>query len=164
MKIELAHMDHLTAFTSYIDECVDDGIILYEFIFSNYEGYLKKRIAYAKGEELPKGWTPIITYFCIENGVILGSIRVRLGTNAYIEDVIGHVGYETRSSARGKGVAKFMLASIQKTVLTDNVIITCDPVNIASRKVIESCDGEFINQFYCEEENQHVLRYQLSSI
>ena len=72
VKIELAHMEHLTAFKSYVDECVDDGISLYEFIFNNYEGYLNKRIAYARGEQLPKGWSPITTYFCIENDVILG--------------------------------------------------------------------------------------------
>ncbi|SGY87934.1 GNAT family N-acetyltransferase [Moritella viscosa] len=163
MKIELAHMDHLTAFTSYIDECVDDGIILYEFIFSNYEGYLKKRIAYAKGEELPKGWSPITTYFCIENDVILGSIRIRQGTNAYIEDFIGHIGYETRPSARGKGVAKFMLSTIQKVALTGDVMISCDPTNLASRKVIESCGARFINEYYYEAEVQQVRRYQLSS-
>ncbi|QUM77446.1 GNAT family N-acetyltransferase [Moritella sp. 24] len=162
-KIELANITHLTAFKSYVDECVDDGIVLYEFIFNNYAAYLKKRIAYARGEQLPKGWTPITTYFCIENGVILGSIRVRQGSNDYINNVIGHIGYETRPSVRGQGVAEFMLSNIQKTVMVDDVIITCDPDNLASRKVIESCGGVFLNQFYCEEENQHVLRYRLAS-
>jgi len=163
MKIELAHMEHLAAFKSYVDECVDDGISLYEFIFNNYAGYLNKRIAYARGEQLPKGWTPISTYFCIEHGVILGSIRVRLGSNDYIENVIGHVGYETRPSARGKGVAKFMLSNIQKTALTKDVIITCDPANVASRKVIESCGAEFLNEYYYEAEHQQVRRYRLHS-
>lgn len=162
MKIELADVSHLTAFKSYVDECVADGIVLYEFIFSNYASYLNKRIAYARGEQLPKGWTPITTYFCIENGIILGSLRVRLGSNDYINNVIGHVGYETRPSARGKGIAQFMLSHIQKTVLTDDVIITCEPTNLASRKVIENCGGEFINQFYSEESALYVLRYRLS--
>ncbi|MFT5808662.1 MAG: putative acetyltransferase [Moritella dasanensis] len=164
VTIELAKMAHLEAFKSYVDECVDDGIILYEFILSHYERYLSKRIAYAKGEHLPIGWTPIQTYFCIKDDVILGSIRVRQGSSDYIENVIGHIGYETRSSARGKGVAKLMLAHIQKAVLTDDVIITCEPTNLASRQVIESCGGEFINQFYSEEEALHVLRYRLSPV
>jgi len=163
-KFELAKIEHLNAFKNYVDECVADGISLYEFIFSNYASYLKKRIAYAKGEQLPKGWTPICTYFCIEDGVILGSIRVRLGGNAYIENVIGHVGYETRSSARGKGVAKFMLSHVQNTLLTDSVIISCDPTNIASRKVIESCGAEFLNEYYYEAEHQQVRRYRLCAI
>ena len=46
-KIELAKMEHLDAFKSYVDECVVDGIVLYEFILSHYERYLSKRIAYA---------------------------------------------------------------------------------------------------------------------
>lgn len=161
MKIEAANISHLNAFKSYVDECVADGINLYEFIFSNYEGYLKKRIAYAKGEQLPKGWTPISTYFCIEDSVILGSIRVRLGDNAYIENVIGHIGYETRPSARGKGIAKFMLSSIQNTLLTNSVFISCDPANTASRKIIESCGAEFLNEYYYQAEKQQVRRYRL---
>jgi len=161
MEIVPASMSHLTAFKSYVDECVNDGISLYEFIFSNYEGYLKKRIAYAQGEQLPEGWTPIRTYFCIKDGVILGSIRVRQGSNDYIENVIGHIGYETRSSVRGRGVAKFMLAYVQDSLLTDSVIISCDPTNIASRKVIESCGAEFLNEYYYQAEDQQVRRYRL---
>ena len=164
MKIELADMAHLAAFTSYVDECVDDGISLYEFIFNNYAGYLKKRIAYAKGEQLPKGWTPITTYFCVKNGVILGSIRVRQGCNDYINKVIGHVGYETRPSARGKGVAKFMLSSVQRSALIEDVIITCDPTNLASRHVIERCGAEFINEGYSPEDDLKIRRYRLSPI
>ncbi|PKH09686.1 GNAT family N-acetyltransferase [Moritella sp. Urea-trap-13] len=162
VTIELAKIEHLNAFKSYVDECVDDGIILYEFILSHYERYLSKRIAYAKGEQLPRGWTPIRTYFCIEDGVILGSIRVRQGCGDYIENVIGHIGYETRPSARGKGVARLMLSHIQKAVLTDDVIISCDPTNIASRKVIESCEARFLNEYYYAAEEQQVRRYQLS--
>jgi len=161
--IERANITHLDAFKSYVDECVEDGIVLYEFIFSNYASYLYKRIAYAHGEQLPKGWTPITTYFCIENGVILGSIRVRQGSHDYINNVIGHIGYETRPSARGKGVAKFMLSHIKNTVLTDSVIISCDPINIASRNVIESCGAEFLNEYYYAEEDQQVRRYRLNS-
>jgi len=88
---------------------------------------------------------------------------VRQGTNAYIEDVIGHVGYETRPSARGRGVAKFMLSTIQKIALTDDVMISCDPANLASRKVIESCGARFLTEYYYEAEAQQVRRYQLSS-
>ncbi|MDX2319829.1 MAG: GNAT family N-acetyltransferase [Moritella sp.] len=162
-KIELAKMEHLDAFKSYVDECVVDGIVLYEFILSHYERYLSKRIAYAKGEQLPTGWTPITTYFCVEDGVILGSIRVRQGSGDYIEHVIGHIGYETRPSARGKGVAKFMLSSIQNSGLADNAIISCDPANFASRKVIESCGAEFLNEYYYKPEDQDVRRYRLHS-
>ncbi|QFI36717.1 GNAT family N-acetyltransferase [Moritella marina ATCC 15381] len=162
IKIELADASHLTAFKSYVDECVTDGIVLYEFIFNNHATYLNKRIAYARGEQLPKGWTPISTYFCIENDIILGSLRVRQGDSDYINNVIGHVGYETRPSARGQGVAQLMLSYIQNTVLTDAVIITCAPSNLASRKVIEKCGGEFLNQFYSKEEALQVLRYRLS--
>lgn len=171
MRIVPANMTFLTAFKSYVDECVDSDIDSYQFVFNNYQGFLKKRIAYSQGHELPNGWPPISTYFCIQGTTditenteceILGSIRVRHGDNAYIENVIGHVGYETKPSARGLGVAKYMLAWVQDNVLTGNAIITCAVTNEASRKVIESSGAKYLNNFYCVEEDNEVIRYQLS--
>lgn len=168
IEIVPADMALLTAFKNYVDECVDSNIDLYQFVLNNYQGFLKKRIAYAKGNELPRGWPPMSTYFCVRNTdtedcEILGSIRIRHGHNAYIEDVIGHVGYETKHSARGQGVAKFMLAWVQDNVLTENTIITCEKDNLASRKVIEASGAKYLNNFYSAEENVEVARYQLVS-
>ncbi len=161
MEIVLADIRHLKAFESYVDECVDDGIDSYESALDNYQIYLKKRIAYSEGNELPDGWPPISTFFCVRGIEILGAIRVRHGINPYIENVIGHIGYETKPSARGQGVAKFMLSWVRDNVLTENAIITCDSTNAISRKVIESCGAIYLNQFYSEEENREVLRYQV---
>jgi predicted acetyltransferase len=102
------------------------------------------------------------TYLCIQDDVVLGAIRCRHHSNRYIENVIGHVGYETKPSARGKGVAKFMLSWLQKNVLTDNIIITCEVDNIASQKVIESCGAKYINQIYSPEKNNDVKRFRLT--
>ena len=162
----------LTAFKSYVDECVDSDIDLYEFVLNNYQGFLKKRIAYAKGHELPKGWPAMSTYFCIRDTTditknadceILGSIRIRHGHNDYIENVIGHIGYETKPSARGLGVAKYMLAWVQDNMLTENTIITCAATNAASRKVIESSGAKYLSNFYCAEADCEVIRYQLGN-
>jgi predicted acetyltransferase len=162
MKIVPADMMHLKAFENYVNECIDSDIDSYQFIFDNHQRYLKKRIAYSEGNELPNGWPPISTYFCIRDTEILGSIRVRHGLNPYIENVIGHIGYETKPSARGQGVAKFMLSWIQDHVLTESAIITCDAANVASRKVIEACGAKYLNKFYSAEENRDIIRYQIT--
>nr|WP_258102448.1 GNAT family N-acetyltransferase [Vibrio campbellii] len=130
---------------------------------SDSEALLKKRIRYAKGEGLPEGWTPSSTYFCIEEEVILGSIRVREGNNDYLENVIGHIGYETAPDVQGKGIATLMLNWVKTEIIKDFAIVTCDVNNTASRRVIEKAGGEFLNTFYSEQDQYEVRRYRLSA-
>ncbi len=161
MQIEKVALEHLDAFAVYTKACVADGLSLYAAAIDDCEAYLKKRVAYAQGQELPDGWPPISMYFYIESGHILGAIRVRHGINPYIENVIGHIGYETLSQARGKGVATKMLSWVKQQVIEDDAIVTCDESNLASQKVIEKCGGKYLNTFYSDEDNCEVRRYQL---
>lgn len=161
MVIEPAALNHSAAFKEYARACVADGIDLYEPALADSEAYLKKRINYALGRELPEGWPPISMYFCLEQGRILGAIRVRHGLNPYIENVIGHIGYETLPSARGKGVASKLLAWVKGNIIEDFAIVTCDKGNSASQKVILNCGGQYLNGFYSEEDGCEVSRYKL---
>ncbi|MFA0312368.1 GNAT family N-acetyltransferase [Vibrio splendidus] len=161
MDMVKADISHSRAFHRYVNACSEDGLDIYTGISDSSDAYLKRRVAYSKGEELPEGWTPASTYFCIDSGQILGVIRVRHGTSEYIHDVIGHIGYETLPQARGQGIASHMLSWVQRHVLTESAIITCEYGNIASQKVIEKCGGQFLNTFYSEQDQQKVLRYQL---
>lgn len=161
MDIVKADMAHSNAFLHYVNACIDDGLEIYTGITDGSDTYLERRIAYSKGECLPEGWTPASTYFCIESEQILGVIRVRHGTSEYIHDVIGHIGYETLPQARGRGIASHMLSWVQRYILIESAIITCDCDNVASQKVIEKCGGHFLNTFYSEQDQQEVLRYQL---
>ncbi|WP_135455202.1 GNAT family N-acetyltransferase [Vibrio echinoideorum] len=162
MDILKADMAYSNAFHHYVNACIDDGLEIYTGISDGSDTYLERRIAYSKGECLPEGWTPASTYFCIESGQILGVTRVRHGTSEYIHDVIGHIGYETLPQARGRGIASHMLSWVQRYVLVESAIITCDCNNIASQKVIEKCGGQFLNTFYSEQDKHEVLRYQLN--
>lgn len=161
MDIVKADISHSSAFHLYVIACIDDGLDIYTGISDGSDAYLERRIAYSKGEGLPEGWTPASTYFCIDSREILGVIRVRHGTSEYIHDVIGHIGYETKPQARGRGIASHMLSWVLHHVLTESAIITCESGNIASQKVIERCGGLFLSTFYSEQDQQEVLRYQL---
>ncbi|WP_229603728.1 GNAT family N-acetyltransferase [Vibrio parahaemolyticus] len=160
MEITKAKVAHQDQFKDYVESCIADGLELYDEAKTDSNAYLKKRVAYSKGVGLPDGWAPITTYFCMESGVILGSIRVRHGTNEYIENVIGHIGYETRPKARGKGVASFLLAWVRDNVVSDSAILTCSIENSASQKVIENCGGVYLGN-YTDESEGTVRRYRL---
>ena len=161
MEITKAANCHRDMFRRYVEICCHDNLALYQAAIDDPDAYLEKRIAYSFGQLLPAGWPPIMTYFCILSGEIVGSIRVRCGDNDKIENIVGHIGYETLPKVRGKGVATTMLKWVKSNMITGAMIITCQSKNIASKKVIEKCGGEYLNTFYDVEEGLDILRYRL---
>ncbi len=152
MDIFKADTKYLESYKKFLRACFSHGLVKYEAALNDPESYLYNIII-----DSPQ----TSTYFCIHQSEVIGAIRFRHHTNHYIENVIGHVGYETKPTARGKGVAKFMLSWLQENVLTDSIIITCEIDNIASKKVIESCGAQYINQIYSPEKNSAVKRFIL---
>jgi len=154
MEISPAKLEHIKSYESFLVECYQSGLIKYKDATSEPKQFLENII-------LNQGDTS--TYFCIEQDEILGAIRYRHHTNEYIENVIGHVGYETKPTARGKGIARLMLSWLQKNIIGSNAVITCEADNIASEKVIKSCGGEYLNKIYSKEKQNEVKRYRLPS-
>jgi predicted acetyltransferase len=140
MHIEIvpASMSLLDGYGSYIRECYKSGIDHYENDVNDPVKSLVSVIDAAAGRNLPEGWEPYETYFAVRAGKLLGAIRYRLGDNDFIRTHIGHIGYETRPSERGNGVAKSLLRFIVNSKLRSTALITCDVDNVASVKVIES--------------------------
>ena len=124
MEVVEASPDLAPILASYAKECLESGIPKYFGVDQDPEAYLSGLAERSKAtSELPNGYLPSTTYYCVSGSEILGAIRIRKGTNANVENVIGHVGYETRPSARGKGVASFLLAWVRDHVVTDSVIV-----------------------------------------
>ena len=162
MEVVEANPDLAPMLASYAKECFDSGIPKYENVELNPDAYLSGLVERSKAtSELPNGYLPSTTYYCVSNFEILGAIRVRTGTNANVENVIGHVGYETKPSARGKGVASFLLAWVREHVVNNSVIVTCSIDNPASQKVIENCGGEYLGN-YTDDNEGTVRRYRLA--
>ncbi|MFC3023163.1 GNAT family N-acetyltransferase [Vibrio zhugei] len=162
MEVVEANPDLAPILANYAKECLEAGIPRYSGVDQNPKAYLLGLIERSKATaELTNGYLPSTTYYCLANSKILGAIRVRKGTNAKVENVIGHIGYETRPSARGKGVASFLLAWVRDHVVTDAVIVTCSMDNPASQKVIENCGGEYLGNYVTDSEGT-VRRYRLA--
>ena len=161
MEVVEANVELDSALLNYALECYDSGIEMYQRAIEDPQKYLASLVARKSATcvELPEGWLPSTTYYCVEDGKVLGAIRVRSGTNDWVENVIGHIGYETRPSARGKGVAKHLLSWVVNHAIDERAIVTCDVNNSASRKVIEACGGLFLGEH--EEPNEgRVRRYE----
>jgi predicted acetyltransferase len=73
----------------------------------------------------------------------------------------GHIGYDVPPQHRRRGHATAMLRGILPLAASglglERVLITCDPDNVASRKVIEAC-GDVL-----EDERSGKLRYWVAT-
>jgi predicted acetyltransferase len=126
------------------------------------QGFIHGLIERDKGnpEFLPGGFLPSTTYYAVEDEQILGAIRVRRGTNYQVENIIGHIGYETRPSARNKGVAKALLNWVLDHHLRGEALISVEHDNPASISVIESCGAQPLTHFE-DEDMGIILRYKI---
>jgi predicted acetyltransferase len=83
---------------------------------------------------------------------VCGSIgfRWQKGSNALPPYCLGHIGYSVLLAHRGKGYATHALRLLLLEAPAQGlrfVEITCDPRNVASKRVIEKNGGRFMGQF-----------------
>lgn len=94
-------------------------------------------------ENLPRGFSPYWIYQIIVDDDIVGSIILREGTiqERYYD---GHIGYHIEEEYRGHHYAYEACLLLKDIIPIDQVIITCDPQNIASLKTIKKLGAEFL--------------------
>lgn len=126
----------------------------YGIDYKDFSAYLQRSYNMAKGIGLSSWQVPQTMYWLIidEKPVGIGKLRSRL-TDALLR-VGGHIGYAILPSQRGKGYGKIMLAELLKEAKKkeiEDVLLTCNEDNIASRKVIETNGGklENIEEYKC---------------
>lgn len=97
------------------------------------------------GKNLKEGYVPQTLYWLFIDGrpVGYGKLRHRLNEKLLVHG--GHIGYVIRPSERGKGYGKILLQELldqAKAKMLDQVLITCNEENVASRKIAESSGGK----------------------
>ena len=111
-------------------------------------------------ESVIPGFVTAHTFFALDNDKIVGIINARHELNDYLLNFGGHIGYSVRKSERRKGYGKKMLNYISEFLFSlglEKILITCDKMNIASKRTIESCGGILENEVI--EESRITLRY-----
>lgn len=132
------------------------------FLVNRFEDYIDELSKSAKGQGLPLGWVPSTEFWLVEGEHFIGRINIRHKLTKSLESFGGHIGYEVRASERKRGHGKNMLRLALPKVLELGIkkaLITCDSDNIASQKVIESCNGVFQDENQLEDREVPTRRY-----
>jgi predicted acetyltransferase len=110
-----------------------------------FAAYVDGLIAAARPETpRPEGWVPGTILWYVVDEQFVGQLDIRHELTPALREVGGHIGYEVRPSARRRGHATRMLAlslPIAQSLGIDRALLTCDPANVASQKVIEANRG-----------------------
>lgn len=135
--------------------------------YNNYDEWLLK---VEKGSDLlniPEDKVPANTYFFIRasDSKILGMINIRHRLNDFLLNEGGHIGYSIRPTERKNGYATIMLRlGLEKCreLKLENVLVTCDKINVASAKVIQNNSGILENEVYSETLSEVIQRYWIN--
>ena len=96
-----------------------------------------------------RGFLPAYLYLIfLEGGAEVGQINFRVGTSRHARLVAGHIGFEVAPDFRGGRIALRACRLLAPLVaeVSGEVIITCDPDNLASKRTIELLGAEFLDE------------------
>lgn len=108
-----------------------------------------------------------VTLWGIVDGEFVGRISIRMGLTRALRQVGGHIGYQVRPTARGRGWGSAMLRNVLPRAFDyglTRVLLTCDETNVASRKVIERCGGHSVESVAQGFEAPSKLRYWIPTV
>lgn len=109
--------------------------------------YVDEVISHSRpGAPLPEMFVPNTTLWWVDGDTFLGRLSIRYRLNSRLRRLGGHIGYWIRPSARRQGHARAALAAALPYALELGIecaLVTCDPDNVASRRIIEDAGGLF---------------------
>ncbi|WP_026412690.1 GNAT family N-acetyltransferase [Actinomadura oligospora] len=92
----------------------------------------------------PPEHVPTTILWWVDGDEFVGRLTLRHRLNPWLLESNGHVGYDVRPSARRRGHASAMLGAalpIARGLGIEQLLVTCDTDNTASRSVIERNGG-----------------------
>lgn len=136
------------------------GEARYQMALADCDGYLQMLAADDAGTT--PGHVRMTSYWAMEEGLMVGSIRLRYTLTLALRQVGGNIGYDVRPSRRNQGYATRMLALVldhAREAGLDEVMITCDVDNIASARVIQKNGGILHFQGKVEGNDEPIAHY-----
>lgn len=118
---------------------------LYSHSLDEFRVVIRRNAEIAKGIQLQEGYVPQTIYWLYVEDKPVGYGKLRHDLNDKLREHGGHIGYVIRPTERGNGYGRLMLRELLKMAShkdIDEVLLTCNEDNAASRAIIESNKGE----------------------
>lgn len=133
----------------------------YKKSLENFEDYLKNLQNHSKGNDLPQGEVATSTFWLIDKKEVVGVVRIR---HQEVE-CAGHIGYDISPDYRNRGYGfQILKLALGKAINIgiEEVILTCNIDNTASKKIIEKNNGKLLGTIFDEEDNEYMYKYSIT--
>jgi predicted acetyltransferase len=136
---------------------------VYALAETDFDAFLRRLENASKGIQLPKGWVPVSTFWLVDpEETVVGVMRIRHSLTPSLEVDGGHIGYDVPPSQRGRGYGNRLLElglERARALELNRVLLTCEPSNLRSRKIIERLGGQLQDQVISPESGLTLCRY-----
>lgn len=113
-----------------------------------HDADLRLHLVRRSGPDLRRSWAPAYHFeMRVPSGDVAGWIDLRVGDNEEVRLYNGHIGYTVRDRYRGRHYAARavrLLLDLARQHGFDEIWITCNPENVASRRTCELAGGAYI--------------------
>ena len=112
--------------------------------FEEYKKWLVQQEEWSEGRNLPEGYVAQTIYWLMDSDVPVGIGKIRQALTEESREHGGNVGYAIGSKFRGHGYGKTLLKLLveeAKKLKIEEILLTVDKGNIASKNVIEANGG-----------------------
>ncbi|MDR1782521.1 MAG: GNAT family N-acetyltransferase [Bacilli bacterium] len=138
----IKHNDTLNG-TGYLDE------------LNTYEEWLKDTYGSMDKATVKDEWVCSIQYLAYnKKKQLVGMAQLRLDLNDFLKEYGGHIGLsvarEFRNQKYAKSILKDMIYMAKQSGINP-IMISCDTNNVYSKKLILSCNAQFIETRYCSQ-------------
>lgn len=133
----------------------------YRKALENFQDYLNDLHNCSKGKNLPQEEIATSSFWLIDKKEVVGVVRIR---HQEVE-CAGHIGYDISPDYRNRGYGfQILKLALEKTINIgiEEVILTCNINNLASKKIIEKNGGKFLGTVFDEEESETLYKYSIT--
>ena len=107
-----------------------------------------------------RGFVPFYHYRIFVNGTDVGHINLRVGDTEHVRLCAGHIGFKIAAAHRGHRYALQACRAVAPFArsISPEILLTCDPDNLASRRTIELLGATFVDEVVVPSYDPHFLR------
>ena len=140
----------------------DHGTDRYGLALDDFDEYLARLGRFQDPARIPPAWVPATEFWLDHDEQIVACVRLRFWLTRSLEAEGGHIGFDVRPSARGRGFGtaalRLVLPEAQRRGLV-RVRLTVDADNLPSVKVIERNGGALSGQAISVRSGKPVKQY-----